>query len=52
MQGLSIYILIRLDEGETDYNNFDTLLLKTIIVCLARALFLSTSFNDTIPIRS
>ncbi|KAI1120689.1 hypothetical protein F5Y10DRAFT_257908 [Nemania abortiva] len=32
MQALSIYILIRLDEGETDYNNFDSLLLKTFIV--------------------
>ncbi|KAI1824149.1 hypothetical protein F4861DRAFT_507458 [Xylaria intraflava] len=31
MQALSIYIIIRLDEGETDYNNFDSLLIKTII---------------------
>ncbi|KAI1182205.1 hypothetical protein F5B17DRAFT_421508 [Nemania serpens] len=31
MQALSIYILIRLDEGETDYNNFDSLLVKTVI---------------------
>ncbi|KAI0859962.1 hypothetical protein F4860DRAFT_504391 [Xylaria cubensis] len=31
MQALSIYILIRLDEGETDYNNFDALLVKTFI---------------------
>ncbi|OGM48254.1 hypothetical protein ABOM_002092 [Aspergillus bombycis] len=30
MQALSIYIIIRLDEGETDYNNFDSLLLKAI----------------------
>ncbi|PIG90117.1 hypothetical protein AARAC_001926 [Aspergillus arachidicola] len=30
MQALSIYIIIRLDEGETDYNNFDVLLLKAI----------------------
>ncbi|KNG85755.1 hypothetical protein ANOM_005732 [Aspergillus nomiae NRRL 13137] len=30
MQALSIYIIIRLDEGETEYNNFDLLLLKTI----------------------
>ncbi|PQE16409.1 C6 finger domain-containing protein [Rutstroemia sp. NJR-2017a BVV2] len=30
MQALSIYILIRLDEGETDYNNFDYLLVKTV----------------------
>ncbi|KAI0545490.1 hypothetical protein F4679DRAFT_561112 [Xylaria curta] len=32
MQALSIYILVRLDEGETDYNNFDALLVKTFIV--------------------
>ncbi|KAE8143490.1 hypothetical protein BDV38DRAFT_233802 [Aspergillus pseudotamarii] len=31
MQALSIYIIIRLDEGETDHNNVDVLLLKTII---------------------
>ncbi|KAF2801434.1 uncharacterized protein BDZ99DRAFT_553252 [Mytilinidion resinicola] len=32
MQALSIYILIRLDEGETDHNNFDFLLLATVAV--------------------
>ncbi|KAL9091287.1 MAG: hypothetical protein Q9165_004921 [Trypethelium subeluteriae] len=32
LHALSIYILVRLDEGETDYNNFDTLLLRTVIV--------------------
>jgi hypothetical protein len=32
MQALSIYILIRLDEGEKDYNNFDYLLVKTVAV--------------------
>ncbi|KAJ5574343.1 uncharacterized protein N7459_008770 [Penicillium hispanicum] len=32
MQALSIYILIRLDEGETDHNNFDSLLLATVTV--------------------
>ncbi|KAF2122992.1 hypothetical protein BDV96DRAFT_639543 [Lophiotrema nucula] len=31
MQALSIYILIRLDEGETDDNNYDYLLLATVI---------------------
>ncbi|KAI0424131.1 hypothetical protein F5Y09DRAFT_151858 [Xylaria sp. FL1042] len=31
MQALSIYILIRLDEGETEYNNSDSLLVKTVI---------------------
>ncbi|KAK3686798.1 hypothetical protein LTR37_019431 [Vermiconidia calcicola] len=34
MQALLIYIVVRLDEGETDYNNFDSLLLKTVIVGL------------------
>lgn len=32
MQALSIYVLIRLDEGETDHNNFDFLLVKTVAV--------------------
>lgn len=32
MQALLIYILIRLDEGATDYNNFDSLLLKAVTV--------------------
>lgn len=32
MQALSIYILIRLGEGETDYNNLDFLLLATVTI--------------------
>ncbi|KAL9068875.1 MAG: hypothetical protein Q9157_006360 [Trypethelium eluteriae] len=32
MLALSIYILIRLDEGETDHNNFDFLLLRTVTI--------------------
>ncbi|KAF2095273.1 hypothetical protein NA57DRAFT_79762 [Rhizodiscina lignyota] len=32
LQALSIYILIRLDEGETDYNNSDFLLLTAVTV--------------------
>ena len=35
MQALSIYIFIRLDEGETDHNNFVSLLITTVIVGLA-----------------
>ncbi|KAI0817828.1 hypothetical protein GGR55DRAFT_622117 [Xylaria sp. FL0064] len=31
MQALSIYILIRLDESETEYDNSDALLIKTVI---------------------
>lgn len=34
MQALSIYILMRLDEGETDHNNCDLLLLTTVMVGL------------------
>lgn len=34
MQALAIYIIMRLDEGETEYNNFDLLLCKTVIVRL------------------
>ncbi|UKZ65756.1 uncharacterized protein TrAtP1_006949 [Trichoderma atroviride] len=36
MQALLIYVLIRLDEGATDYNNFDTLLLKAVTVTAQR----------------
>nr|BAZ95827.1 transcription factor, DNA binding domain cpaE [Curvularia pallescens] len=32
MQALSIYVLIRLDEGETEHNNFDHLLEKAVIL--------------------
>ena len=32
MQAVFIYILIRLDEGEKEYNNLDVLLVKTVIV--------------------
>jgi len=37
MQALSIYILIRLCEGETEYNNFDVLLLSTVTARLSPA---------------
>jgi hypothetical protein len=40
MQALSIYVLIRLDEGETEYNNLDYLLERAVIVSLPhQALF-------------
>ncbi|KAK2785637.1 hypothetical protein FQN52_008324 [Onygenales sp. PD_12] len=32
MQALSIYIIVRLDEGETDHNNFDYLLIAAVKV--------------------
>lgn len=34
LQALSIYILIRLDEGQTEFNNLDGLLLSTVVVCI------------------
>ncbi|UKZ91161.1 uncharacterized protein TrAFT101_006155 [Trichoderma asperellum] len=36
MQALLIYVLIRLDEGATDYNSFDSLLLKAVTVTAQR----------------
>lgn len=33
MQAVSIYILIRLDEGATEENDFDSLLLAVVTVC-------------------
>jgi hypothetical protein len=33
MQALLIYMLLRLQEGETEQNNFDALLLSTMWVC-------------------
>ncbi|KAL7926098.1 hypothetical protein ACQKWADRAFT_174407 [Trichoderma austrokoningii] len=36
MQALLIYVLIRLDEGATDYNNFDSSLLKAVTVTAQR----------------
>jgi hypothetical protein len=32
IQALSIYLLIRLDEGQTEHNNYDMLLIRTITV--------------------
>jgi hypothetical protein len=32
MQALSVYLLVRLQEGETEHNNYDSLLLTTVIV--------------------
>lgn len=40
MQALSIYVLIRLDEGETDHNNYDFLLMATVTVGPAPAAFM------------
>lgn len=32
MQALILYILVRLDEGETDHNNLDFLMIETVTV--------------------
>lgn len=34
MQAVCIYILVRLDEGATEENDFDYLLLAAVFVCL------------------
>lgn len=39
MQALSIYILVRLDEGETEHNDFDFLLLEAVAVRIASGSF-------------
>ncbi|KAA8645093.1 uncharacterized protein ATNIH1004_009308 [Aspergillus tanneri] len=48
MQALLIYILRRLDEGETDHNNFDSLLLTTVTV-IAKQLTRSDITCNTQP---
>lgn len=35
MQALSVYLLLRLREGETEHNNHDSLMLTTVIVSRA-----------------
>ncbi len=32
MQALAIYIIVRVDEGQTEYNNLDHLLYTTVVV--------------------
>jgi hypothetical protein len=39
MQALSIYLLIRLDEGETQHNDFDFLIIETVAVRIAPGSF-------------
>lgn len=38
MQALAIYIIIRLDDGETEYNGFDSLLIAAVTVSLGNTL--------------
>ncbi|KAK3053586.1 hypothetical protein LTR09_005330 [Extremus antarcticus] len=45
MQALLIYIIIRLDEGETEHNNFDSLLVSTVIVICKQSSSLDGSSN-------
>jgi hypothetical protein len=37
MEALAIYIILRLDEGQTEYNNVDHLLVTTVIVGILTA---------------
>ena len=34
MQALAIYIIIRLDDGETEHNGFDSLLIAAVTVSI------------------
>lgn len=45
MQALSIYLLVRLDEGQTEDNNVDYLLTTTVIVSFSPLLPLSLSLS-------
>jgi len=49
MQALSVYIIIRLDEGETDHNDFDSLLLATITVIATELSRKDTAWNTHSP---
>lgn len=51
MQALSIYVLIRLDEGETEHNDFDQLLEKTVIVSSLHSRSSKTSLTVPVPAR-
>lgn len=50
MQAVTIYILFRLDEGETEQNDFDPLLLATVTVSLASILFLMSYYPGCLMI--
>jgi len=39
MQALSIYLLIRLNEGESEFNNIDVLLMTTVTVSHSTSVF-------------
>lgn len=52
MQAVCIYIILRLDEGETDHNNLDFLLLTTVTVSLAPACFLLAWSDDMMQVLS
>ena len=50
LQALSIYNIIRLDEGESDCNNFDSLLVKAVTVrqILALSYYLSSNMTPKV----
>ena len=51
MQALSIYILIRLDEGETDHNNLDSLLLTTVIIISQQLAWSDIACKEDLSVR-
>lgn len=50
MHALSIYILLRMGEGETEYNNFDQLLLTTMSVSQVLSIVVSQQTWTPFPI--
>lgn len=48
LQALSIYVLIRMDEGETEHNNLDFLLLSAVTVHPDLLLFQETGAHHGI----
>ncbi|KAF2720483.1 hypothetical protein K431DRAFT_270669 [Polychaeton citri CBS 116435] len=46
IQALSVYLLVRLDEGQTDYNNVDSLLIATVTT-LSKQLACSYEMHNT-----
>ncbi|KAL8924489.1 MAG: hypothetical protein Q9172_002654 [Xanthocarpia lactea] len=51
MQALSIYILLRLDEGATDHNDFDPLMITTVIALSRQFNGMDSDIASTTPQR-
>ncbi|KAK2762071.1 hypothetical protein FQN54_001078 [Arachnomyces sp. PD_36] len=48
IQALLIYVLVRMDEGPTDYNDFDSLLTTAIIVISSRLAYIATTIDHSV----